>query len=177
VLWQREAQRKGQQKHGPTIENPGVDVFNLFAEHEWESEQERDGYRHRVTRIGAQLGAEQLGASLYELPPGEGTFPYHYELGPEEWLLVVSGHPTLRTTDGERQLEPGDVAVFPQGPAGGHKVTNATEETVRVVIFSSKTSVAVVAYPDSHKVGIWTKEQGYLELLRDEPKLDYWDGE
>ncbi len=177
MLWQREAQRKGQQKHGPTIENPGVDVFNLFAEQEWENEQEREGYRHRATRIGAQLGAEQLGASLYELPPGEGTFPYHYELGPEEWLLVVSGRPTLRTPDGERQLEPGDVAVFPQGPAGGHKVTNATAETVRVVIFSSKTSVAVVAYPDSHKVGIWTREQGYLELLRDEPKLDYWDGE
>ena len=139
MLRQRQAERKGQQKHGPTIENPRVDVFNLFAEHEWEGEQDRDGYRHRVTRIGAQLGAEQLGASLYELPPGEGTFPYHYELGPEEWLLVVSGRPTLRTPDGERQLAPGDVAVFPQGPAGGHKVTNATEETVRVVIFSSKT--------------------------------------
>jgi uncharacterized cupin superfamily protein len=154
-----------------------VDVFNLFAEHEWESEQQREGYGHRVTRIGAQLGAEQLGASLYELPPGGGTFPYHYELGPEEWLLVVSGRPTLRMPDGERQLEPGDVAVFPQGPAGGHKVTNATEDTVRIVIFSSKTPLAVVAYPDSSKVGIWTKEQGYLELLRDEPKLDYWDGE
>ncbi len=154
-----------------------MDVFNLFAEHAWESEQEREGYRHRVTRIGAQLGAELLGASLYELPPGECAWPYHYEHGAEEWLLVVSGRPTLRTPEGERQLDSGDVAVFPQGPAGAHKVANATEEAVRVVIFSSKAPLAVVAYPDSHKIGIWTKEQGYLALLRDEPKLDYWDGE
>ena len=154
-----------------------MDVFNLFADHEWENEQDRDGYRHRATRIGAPLRAEQLGASLYELPPGEGTFPYHYELGPEEWLLVVAGRPLLRTPEGERQLEPGDVAVFPEGPAGAHKVTNGTDEVVRVVIFSSKTPLAVVYYPDSEKHGIWTKQGGYLSLHGDEPSLDYWEGE
>lgn len=154
-----------------------MDIFNLFAEQEWDSEQERDGYRHRVAAIGKRLGAELLGASLYELPPGESTWPYHYEHGAEEWLLVVAGRPTLRTPDGERQLEPGDVAAFPQGPDGAHKVANPTNETVRVVILSSKTPIAVVAYPDSNKLGIWTKEDGYVGLVRDEPKLDYWDGE
>jgi len=154
-----------------------VGVFNLFAEHDWDGEQDRDDYRHRVARIGERLGAELLGASLYELPPGEATWPYHYEHGAEEWLLVASGRPTLRTPDGERQLEPGDVAVFPPGPAGAHKVANATDEVARVVIFSSKTPIAVVTYPDSHKIGIWTREDGYIGLVRDEPKLDYWDGE
>ena len=48
---------------------------------------------------------------------------------------------------------------------------------MRVVILSSKTPIAVVAYPDSNKLGIWTKEEGYVGLVRDEPKLDYWDGE
>jgi uncharacterized cupin superfamily protein len=38
---------------------------------------------------------------LYELQPGERSFPYHYEYGCEEWLLVVSGRPTLRTPDGK----------------------------------------------------------------------------
>jgi uncharacterized cupin superfamily protein len=154
-----------------------VDIFNVFAEQEWENEQERDGYRHRVTRIGAALGAQLLGASLYELPPGESTWPYHYEHGAEEWLLVVAGRPTLRTPDCERQLEPGDVAVFPEGPDGAHKVTNGTGENARIVIFSSKTPIAVVTYPDSDKLGIWTREAGYVGMVRDEPKLDYWDGE
>src|SRR5713226_2766902 len=111
-----------------------MDVFNLFAEQDWDNENEREGYRHRVTRIGERLGASLLGASLYELPPGERTWPYHYEHASEEWLLVVAGKPTLRTPDGERELQPGDVAVFPPGPAGGHKVENRTEDTVRVVI-------------------------------------------
>ena len=154
-----------------------MDVFNLFAEQEWDSEQERDGYRHRVAAIGTRLGAELLGASLYELPPGESTWPYHYEHGAEEWLIVVAGRPTLRTPDGERQLEPGGGAAGAPGPGGGHQVANPTDATVRVVILSSKTPIAVVAYPDSNKLGIWTKEDGYVGLVRDEPKLDYWDGE
>ena len=178
MLRKQQRERKGQQRHVTTIENPGVDVFNLFAEQQnWESEQERDGYRHRVTRIGAPLGAELLGASLYELPPGESTWPYHFERSSEEWLLVVAGRPTLRTPEGERQLEPGDVAVFPHGEAGAHKVTNATDSAVRVVIFSSKSPLEVVTYPDSGKVGIWTRDDGYIAMLRDEPKLDYWEGE
>jgi uncharacterized cupin superfamily protein len=177
VLRKGEGERDGEHRHASKIENPGVDVFNLFAEHDWDNEQERDGYRHRVAAIGPRLGGGLLGGSLYELPPGESTWPYHYEHGSEEWLLVVDGRPTLRTPEGERQLDPGDVAVFPEGPTGAHKVTNATDEVVRVVIFASKSPFAVVAYPDSNKVGLWTREDGYVGLVRDEPKLDYWDGE
>lgn len=56
-------------------------------------------------------------------------------------------------------------------------MANATDKTARVVVFSSKTPLAVVAYQDSQKIGIWTREDGYIGLVRDEPKLDYWDGE
>ncbi len=34
-----------------------------------------------------------------------------------------------------------------------------------------------VHYPDSGKVGLWSQAEGYTAMLRDEPKLDYWDGE
>ncbi|CAN5121213.1 hypothetical protein BH18ACT12_BH18ACT12_08530 [soil metagenome] len=92
-------------------------------------------------------------------------------------MLVVAGKPTLRSPDGEQQLEPGDVAVFPEGPAGAHQIRNGTDDPVRVVFLSSKSPLAVVHYPDSGKVGIWTEDDGYQALLRDEPKLDYWQGE
>jgi hypothetical protein len=52
-------------------------LFNLFAEEDWDGENDRDGYRHKVTAIGQRLGASLLGGSLYELPPGEKTWPYH----------------------------------------------------------------------------------------------------
>jgi uncharacterized cupin superfamily protein len=150
-------------------------TFNVFKADDWEVENDRDGYRHRVTAFGRRLGATLLGGSLYELPPGEKTWPYHYEQGCEEWLMVVAGKPTLRSPDGEQALEPGDVAVFPEGPAGAHQVINRTDEPVRVVLFSSKSPLAVVHYPESGKVGIWSG--GYQAMLRDEPKLDYWEGE
>jgi hypothetical protein len=41
---------------------------------------ERAGFVWRRKRVAG----EHLGASLYELPPGESTFPYHYELGNDE---------------------------------------------------------------------------------------------
>jgi len=106
-------------------------TFNLFAGDDWDRENDRPGYRHRVTVFGQRLGASLLGGSLYDVPPGEKTWPYHYEQGCEEWLLVVAGRPTLRSPDGEQELQPGDAAVFPEGPAGAHQVWNATEEPVR----------------------------------------------
>ena len=154
-----------------------MDVINLGADLEWERTNDRPGYRHSVTAVGRQLGATLLGGSLYELPPGEKTWPYHYEQGCEEWLLVVTGHPTLRSPSGEQQLEPGDLAVFPEGPEGAHLVVNRTDETCRVLLLSSKSPLAVVHYPDSGKVGIWAQGDGYQDMLAREPQLDYWHGE
>ena len=154
-----------------------MDVFNLFGEQDWDGENDRAGYRHKATVIGKRLGAGLLGGTLYELPPGEKSWPYHYEIGCEEWLIAVTGRPTLRGPDGERELEPGDVAVFPEGPQGGHQVLNRSKEPCRVLLLSSKSPVAVVYYPDSGKVGLWSASDGYQALLRTEPKLDYWEGE
>ena len=154
-----------------------MDVFNLFGELDWDGENDQPGYRHRTSVIGKRLGATLVGGSLYELPPGEKSWPYHYEIGCEEWLIAVSGRPTLRGPDGERALAPGDVVVFPEGPAGGHQVINRSEDLSRVLILSSKSPVAVVHYPDSGKVGLWSQSEGYQSILKSTPKLDYWDGE
>ena len=152
-------------------------TFNLFAGDDWDRENDRPGYRHRVTAFGQRLGASLLGGSLYDVPPGEKTWPYHYEQGCEEWLLVVAGRPTLRSPDGEQQLEPGDVAVFPEGPTGAHKLVNGSTEPARLLLMSSKAPLAVVHYPDSGKLGIWTQAGGYEAMVPREPTLDYWEGE
>jgi Uncharacterized conserved protein, contains double-stranded beta-helix domain len=153
-----------------------VKRFNLYGD-EWEHEQERDGYRWRARMIGPVVGATMLGATVYELPPGERSFPYHYEYGTEEWLLVVSGHPTLRTPEGEQELEAGDVVCFPEGPDGAHQVRNETEEPVRIVIFSTKQSPAVAVYPDSDKLGIWITGSEDSLIVRRDAAADYWAGE
>jgi uncharacterized cupin superfamily protein len=84
--------------------------------------------------LGPAVGGERLGATLYELPPGTSVCPYHYEYGREEWLLVLEGRPTVRVPEEERELEPGDVVCFPEGPAGAHKVTNRGGATAGVLM-------------------------------------------
>lgn len=151
--------------------------FNLF-DGELDLERDRPGYSWRRAMLGPRLGAEKLGASLYELQPGEKTFPYHYEYGAEEWLFVVAGRPTLRVPDGEHELRPGDVVVFPEGPEGAHQVRNDGDEPVRVLIASTKQLPDAAVYPDSGKVGIWTgHEADPPRLFRIDTAVDYWDGE
>src|ERR1700749_844577 len=108
-----------------------------------------DGFRRSSTRLGAALGAARPGLSVYELPPGQAIGPYHYEDPDEEWLLVVSGTPTLRHPGGEEQLEPWDVVFFPSGPDGAHQVRNTGETSARVAMFSSITAVGALIYPAS----------------------------
>jgi hypothetical protein len=45
-------------------------VINVQGELDWDGENDRPGYRHRVTAVGKRLGARLLGGSVYELPPG-----------------------------------------------------------------------------------------------------------
>src|SRR6187402_1858957 len=91
-----------------------------------------EGFRSGLFRLGPLVGASTTGVSVYELAPGQAVCPYHYEYGEEEWLLVLSGRPTLRTPEGERELAPFDAAFFPIGPDGAHQIRNDTAETVRI---------------------------------------------
>lgn len=92
-----------------------------------------------------------LGASLYELERGNFMI-YHAHHGSEELLIVLRGTPTLRTPDGERVLEEGEVVHFPSGPEGAHGLRNDTEETVRYVVAGTRVSPEVVEYPDLGQV-------------------------
>ena len=108
------------------------------------------GWHQKVKRL-VEPG-HKLGMTLYELPPGETQCPYHFHHGADELLLVLRGSPTLRTPDGERTLEAGDVVHFPAGPAGAHQVWNASGEPARYVVAGALVSPEVVQYPDSDKV-------------------------
>jgi uncharacterized cupin superfamily protein len=115
---------------------------------EWEAEL--PGLRG--VRVGAAAGAEKLGATLYEVDPGGRVSPLHIHHGNEEMLIVLSGRPTLRTVEGERDLEPGEVVAFPAGRRGAHQVLNRSDEPARVLIASTMLYPEVVEHPDSSKV-------------------------
>lgn len=144
---------------------------------EYDSE-DPEGFRSGMARLGKLLGgAEESGISVYELHPGQSVCPYHYECGEEEWLLVLEGNPTLRHPNGSDRLEPWDVAFFPKGAEGAHGVRNETEETVRVLMFSTVVVPTATVYPDSDKVGIWTGDPKADVIVRRESNVEYFDGE
>jgi uncharacterized cupin superfamily protein len=142
--------------------------LNVFAP-ELDHGQDRDGYRWRGAVLGRQLGAVRIGASLYELPDGERTYPYHFHHGMEEWALVVEGTPTLRGPAGERVLARGDLVCFPTGPEGAHQLRGPGS----VLIFSANRAPETSEYPDSRKVG--ARPPGKLFRLDD--AVEYWEGE
>lgn len=141
-----------------------------------EREDQHPGYTVGGTLVAKRLEMEELGATLYVLPPGNSQAPYHWHHATEEALLVLTGRPTLRTPAGEQVLEPGDIVSFRRGPDGAHKVTNETSEPTRYLIFSTKSPIDIVEYPDSTKVGFGSR-RGEFRMLRDASSLDYWDGE
>jgi uncharacterized cupin superfamily protein len=150
---------------------------NLFSAEVVHDEGDPPGFEAGYVRLGPLIGATAMGATVYELGPGQSNCPYHYEYGCEEWLLVVEGRVTIRHPEGEDELEPGDLVCFPEGPAGAHRVTNTTDSTVRVMILSTKGDPAVAVYPDSDKVGIFGVEDGDAIMVRRESNVDYWDRE
>lgn len=135
-------------------------------------------YAAGKNRFGPGIGASRIGATVYELPPGQSLCPYHYE-SEEEWVLVLQGQLTLRHPDGEDVLGPGDVTAFPVGPAGAHKTTNHGPETLRIVMFSTNDPIGYCVYPDSNKVSHWTDSSNGEDNVRVRrgQNLDYYDGE
>ena len=116
---------------------------NVWAD-EWDPGEDWSGGGGRSKQLPR---GEKLGATLYELGPGNWV-PFHFHHGWEELLIVLSGRPTLRAADGSRQLEAGAVVHFPTGPDGAHALSNETDEPVRYLVASSLGSPEVAEYPD-----------------------------
>lgn len=136
-----------------------------------------EGFRAGLFRFGPMLGARELGASVYELPPGQAICPYHYEYAEEEWLLVLEGRATVRHPEGEEQFGPWQATCFLTGPEGAHMVRNDTAGTVRVLMWSSVKHPAATVYPDSDKIGIWTGNKDDDVMVHRASGVSYFDGE
>jgi uncharacterized cupin superfamily protein len=130
----------------PTVRERGVSppqpVVNVAAV---------DAEAADAAMLGPLLGAERLEATVVNLEPGQGSEPYHYVFGREEWLLVLAGTPTLRHQQGHDQLEPGDLVCLQEGPAGAHQLLNRSPRAVRTLCLSTTGLPANVCYPDTRQ--------------------------
>ena len=156
---------------------------NVF-EPDWDAEQDRPPFSWRRARLGRQAGSEKLGASLFELPPGASSFPLHAHHANEEMLVVLAGRPTLRTLDGERELEPGELVACRTGRAGAHRIDNRSDEPVRLLVLSTMLAPELVEYPDTGRVwgrtnvpGLDAGPEDTQVMGRAGEEIDYLEGE
>jgi uncharacterized cupin superfamily protein len=127
------------------------------------------GFRHSATAVGGRLGAQRIGAGVYDAEAGVPIWPYHYHHGIEEWLYVIAGAPVLREPAGERILTPGDLVCFPSGHLGAHTVSGPGRFVIVSTGHDAKPWMSV--YPDSDKVS------GPGGVLLRESAVGYWHGE
>jgi uncharacterized cupin superfamily protein len=151
-------------------------VFNLRDVELASYDEGPEGHRFRLRSFADALGAARTGMTIYELDPGQASWPYHFEIVEEEWLFVIEGELVLRTPDGERTLRAGDVACFPAGAAGAHAVRNASEHTARYAMPSANSQCGdATVYPDTGKFQV--AGEGFRHRGRLGDVVDYWEGE
>jgi uncharacterized cupin superfamily protein len=150
---------------------------------EW-STVERGETAFRRKQLGAAAGGDRLGCSLYEIPPGKKSWPYHYHAANEEAIHVLAGSGAIRLDDEMHDLEAGTHVALPTGDAGGHRVINDSDEPLRYLVVSTMEEPDVTVYPDSEKFGVYVGSppgeqdgrtlEGYYNIDDD---VDYWRGE
>jgi len=150
---------------------------------EW-TELEHEETRFRRKQLGEAAESEQIGCSLYELPSGHRSWPYHYHTANEEAIYVLRGTGTIRLAGETSEVEAGDYVSLPADEPGGHRVINDSDGTLRYLAISTMNDPDLTVYPDSEKMGVYVgappggREERSLEgYYRIEDDVDYWTGE
>jgi len=152
---------------------------------DWEEQTEGEEFECRRKKLADATGGDELGASLYEVPPGKSAWPRHYHLANEEALFILSGGGTLRLGRNSVTVEAGDYVALPAGERHAHQLVNDTDETLRYLCVSTMNEPDIIMYPDSEKVGILAgappggdSDERTYEAYHDRGEsLDYWEGE
>lgn len=149
----------------PNINNP---QFSDVRDH--------PGFNARRVKVGHEAGAVKTGLSYWEVDPGQAAYPYHAHLSEEEIVVILEGSPSLRTPDGWRDLEQGEVVVFPTGEDGAHQIVNKTESKVRFLAFSNSGAPEIVIQLDAGKYGVRDGGSQTTEWFRRDDAVGYFEG-
>jgi uncharacterized cupin superfamily protein len=145
-------------------------------------ERGRTSFERR--QLGTAAGGDRIGCSLYEIPPGRRSWPYHYHTGNEEAIFVLSGAGSLRLDGETLALAEGDYVALPADERGAHRIENDSDESLVYLAVSTMDEPDVTVYPDSGKFGVFVGSppggrdarslSGYFRL---DDAVDYWADE
>ncbi|WP_254529557.1 cupin domain-containing protein [Natrinema gelatinilyticum] len=148
---------------------------------EW-TEYDREETSFRRKELSSAVDATDLGCSLYELPPGMRSWPYHYHTANEEAIYVLSGDGQLETEDGLVTLTTGDYVTLPADESGGHRIVNDADEMLRYLALSTMNEPDVTVYPEMDKFGVFVgsppggrDERTFHGYYNIDDETAYWD--
>jgi uncharacterized cupin superfamily protein len=154
----------------------GSKVINL-DELKLEHYQKGEKFEGNALRVGALLGAKDLGYSYLVVPPGKCACPFHSHRGSEEMFFIASGKGTLRYGSETRAIRAGDVICCPTGgPETAHQIVNDSDADLAYLCVSTITPVEIVEYHDSKRIGAYSGDWG-RDLFHVTPmgsNLDFW---
>jgi len=113
-------------------------------------------WQRKVAEAG---GLTELGARHVVLKPGAWSSQRHWHDGEDELLVMLTGSAILVEDEGETEMGPGDIAVWPKGVSNGHHLINRGTEPCSFVCVSAGTE-AGGAYSDIDMK--WTAEAGFV---------------
>ena len=154
-------------------------VPNIF-EPDFNQRREHPGFRALRARLGWELGTENLGASIWEIEPGEAAYPFHYHLAEEEILVVLLGRPSVRTDGDWRELTPGEVVRSRAARAEGTRSPNWADVTARFLRRLDERDARPRRLPRPGKLGAFERlpdRAGLFEMFRIADAVDYHEGE
>lgn len=136
----------------------------------------------RRKKLSENAGGEDIGCSLYEIPSGYKSWPYHYHTNNEEAIYVLEGKGKLRQKEETTSLTEGDYIALPVGRDGGHKIINNSDNPLRYLMISTMNEPDITVYPDSEKFGVFvgsppgSNKQRTLEgTYKIKDKVEYWE--
>ena len=98
--------------------------------------------------LGDLFGLTNFGVNLTRLVPGAVSALQHAHSRQDEFIYILQGEPTLVTTAGETQLQPGMCAGFKAGTGAAHHLVNRTTTEVVYLEVGDRTAGDEGSYPD-----------------------------
>jgi len=162
-------------KHKHVIQLSEVPVEKINA-------PEDSAFGGQRQRVGAQIGARELGYSFFNVPPGKAAFPYHTHSGNEEMIYIIDGEGILRFGKDEIAVKAGSIIACPPGGDYAHQLINTGQAELYYLVVSTMDYPDLSEYPDSNKVGAYSSPAvgpnvGFRALYVRDQNVNYYEGE
>lgn len=122
----------------------------------------------RVKRVlGDQFGLKNFGVNLTRLAPGAFSALRHCHSKQDEFIFILSGHPTLISDIGATELAPGMCAGFRAGSGDAHHLQNRSAKDVLYLEIGDRPVGDAVYYPDDDLCAVLNSEGKWVFTHKD----------